>query len=118
MTSRGVFYAGGKSADEQQEAGNARRRLDTMREFDDGFKISEVDLEIRGPGDLWGTMQSGYPELRLASLVEHGDILQLARDEAFEIVEKDPHLRLPEHANLRRIVHKTLKDPIALSTVA
>jgi len=118
MTSRSAFYAGGKTKDEIRESGNARKRLETMRDFDDGFRISEIDLEIRGPGDLWGTMQSGFPELRIANLVDHADILQAAREAAFGIVDGDPHLRLPEHAQLNSLVHKVLRDKIALSTVA
>ncbi len=70
----------------------ARHRLQVMLESQDGFYIAEKDLEIRGPGEFMGTRQSGLPELRFADLVRHQSILQEARQEAFRLVQEDPHL--------------------------
>ncbi|MBI2878189.1 MAG: ATP-dependent DNA helicase RecG [Candidatus Rokubacteria bacterium] len=79
----------------------ARRRLLAMTETQDGFRIAEVDLEIRGPGEFFGTRQSGLPELRMADLLRDGPILEEARQEAFALVEEDPRLARPEHQALR-----------------
>jgi ATP-dependent DNA helicase RecG len=67
----------------------ARQRLDVMAETEDGFAIAEKDLEIRGPGDFFGTRQSGLPQLRVASLVRDRELLEQARDEAFRLVAGD-----------------------------
>ena len=76
---------------------DSRLRMETMTRTNDGFEISEVDLKLRGPGDLEGTQQSGVVDLRLANLAQDGQILSLARQVAEEILEKDPNLQLTEH---------------------
>ncbi|MDC4226877.1 MAG: hypothetical protein MPW15_22210 [Candidatus Manganitrophus sp.] len=63
-----------------------------MVKSNDGFKIAEIDLEIRGPGDFFGTRQSGIPELRIANLMRDTAILEAARREAFAWVDRDPNL--------------------------
>lgn len=83
------------------EAGaEADRRLDALASTQDGFRLAEIDLELRGPGEFLGTRQSGLPDLRLASL---GDLatLQRARDEAHRILRTDPSLTNPEHRYLK-----------------
>jgi ATP-dependent DNA helicase RecG len=85
----------------QRERKKAQRRLETMVQTTDGFKIAEVDLQLRGPGDFFGTRQSGKPEFKIANLVEDHDLLMLARREAFAVVENDPQLRRPDHRALR-----------------
>lgn len=72
---------------------DAGRRLGIMIKSSDGFRISEEDLEIRGPGEFLGTRQSGMPDLRVASIVRDAGLLEAARKEAFTIVEKDPELQ-------------------------
>lgn len=87
------------------------KRLRTMVKTNDGFKISEVDLELRGPGDIAGTRQSGIMSgLRLANLVTDGAILEEARKTAKEILTQDEQLRLPEHAGTRRYVMEYFKE--------
>jgi len=71
----------------------ARRRLQVMVETNDGFRISEADLEIRGPGEFLGTRQSGIPDFRVASLLRDGSILEQARQDAFEYAESTNYLR-------------------------
>lgn len=71
---------------------DARRRLEAMTRTSDGFKIAEEDLEIRGPGELMGTRQSGMPGLRVANLVRDARLLEPARREAFSLIERDPEL--------------------------
>ena len=79
----------------------ARTRLSTMARTNDGFEIAEVDLELRGPGEFFGTRQSGMPELRIADVLRDQKLLIQARKEAFALVEEDPHLELPEHARVK-----------------
>ncbi len=77
-------------------------RLRTMEDTTDGFEISEVDLKLRGPGDLLGTKQSGLPDFKFADIIRDAEIIELARQEAFELIENDPHIRKPENLLLRK----------------
>lgn len=77
------------------------RRLNAMVETNDGFKISEIDLELRGPGDVIGTRQSGLPDFQHANLVTDGPIIAKARDAAFGVIEADPELARPENSMIR-----------------
>ncbi|MDD2597203.1 MAG: ATP-dependent DNA helicase RecG [Candidatus Cloacimonetes bacterium] len=81
----------------------ARERLATMARTNDGFLVAEKDLELRGPGELFGLEQSGLPHFRFANLIRDQHILALARSDAFTIVEKDAHLALPEQEFVRNI---------------
>ncbi len=88
----------------------ASKRADIMEQTTDGFKIAEADLEMRGPGEFLGTRQSGLPGFRMANLVRDVKLLQLARDAAFKLIEKDPELAKVEHIPLRKKLeelHKT-----------
>lgn len=82
---------------------DSKIRLETMCKTNDGFEIAEVDLKLRGPGDIMGTQQSGVLNLQIADLVRDRDILQLARHEAIKLLKKDPSMALPEHQTLRMI---------------
>jgi len=90
------------------------RRLQTMVETSDGFKIAEIDLELRGPGDFFSTRQSGLPRLRIANLLTDGEILSTARREAFDLVDTDPQLRLPDHEALKKYYEQWMKEDLAL----
>jgi ATP-dependent DNA helicase RecG len=79
----------------------ARRRLETMCRTQDGFEIAEVDLELRGPGDLMGTKQSGVLDLKVADLIKDRALLEDARDVARRILKEDAELDRPAHALLR-----------------
>jgi ATP-dependent DNA helicase RecG len=83
-----------------EERHAAERRLATMVQTSDGFRIAEVDLEIRGPGDYFGTRQSGMPEFKVANIVTDTAVLVQARDDAFALVAVDPHLRHDTHRAL------------------
>jgi len=89
---------------------DAKKRLSTMVETNDGFKISEVDLKLRGPGDIMGTQQSGILNLRLSDLAKDAQVVQLARLKAQELVEKDAGLKEAEHQNLAQIMRRILKN--------
>ena len=77
-------------------------RLEAMVETTDGFKISEIDLELRGPGDILGTRQSGSPHFRVTDLVKDVHYIEIVRNFAFSLLENDPHLRKPEHFMIRK----------------
>jgi ATP-dependent DNA helicase RecG len=91
------------------------RRLQIIRDTDDGFKIAENDLKLRGPGEFFGTKQSGLPTLRIADLLHDGELLDIARADAASTVERDPHLRLPEHRELRKVVARELRELLPLT---
>ncbi len=80
---------------------DAKTRIETMTATNDGFKIAEVDLKLRGPGDLMGTQQSGVLNLRIADIVKDGAILALARSYAQECLRNDPNLELAVNAPVR-----------------
>ena len=80
---------------------DSKTRLQTMVNTNDGFEIAEVDLQLRGPGDLMGTQQSGVLNLKIADVIKDKDILQHARYYAKNILKADPSLSLPEHKVLR-----------------
>ena len=76
---------------------DARQRIKTMVETNDGFKISEVDLQLRGPGDIEGTIQSGILNMRIADISKDNALLMEARQKVIDILEKDPKLENPEN---------------------
>ncbi len=80
---------------------NAKTRIETMVKTSDGFEIAEVDLKLRGPGDLMGTQQSGVLNLRIADIVKDHEILKFARSTASEILKKDPSLTLPKNSPIK-----------------
>lgn len=82
---------------------DSKIRLDTMCKTNDGFEIAEVDLKLRGPGDIMGKQQSGVLNLQIADLVKDKEILLLARHEAMKLLKKDPSMTLPEHQTLRSV---------------
>jgi ATP-dependent DNA helicase RecG len=82
----------------------AHQRLQAMARTNDGFKIAEVDLEIRGPGELLGTRQSGLPDFRVANLIRDRNILEEARKAAEGWLRDDPQLERPESKPLRTVL--------------
>jgi ATP-dependent DNA helicase RecG len=82
---------------------DSKTRMETMVSTNDGFEIAEVDLKLRGPGNLMGTQQSGVLNLQIADLVRDRDILALARNHAIKILKEDAPLQKPEHATLRAV---------------
>lgn len=88
----------------------AKARLKILRETDDGFRIAEEDLRLRGAGEVLGTRQSGLPEFRLADLVAHADLLAAARDDARLILERDPKLASERGQALRVLLYLFERD--------
>jgi ATP-dependent DNA helicase RecG len=87
-----------------------RQRLETMVRTNNGFEIADVDLKLRGPGDLSGTQQSGVVDLIIADLAKDGEILKAARECAQSILDEDPDLVLPQHAPIRDHVESVRAD--------
>jgi ATP-dependent DNA helicase RecG len=96
------FLIGAPKTDDSQ------RRLEALEKYQDGFKLSEVDLAIRGEGTLFGSRQSGMPDLKVAKLLRDVDVLIEARREAFALVAGDPTLKRPDHRPLRREIRELL----------
>jgi ATP-dependent DNA helicase RecG len=80
---------------------DSKIRMETMVRTNDGFEIAEVDLKLRGPGDLLGTQQSGILNLKIADLVRDRELLQLARHHAVKILKDDAPMLKPENATMR-----------------
>lgn len=89
---------------------DGRKRLETMVRTNDGFEIAEVDLKLRGPGDLQGTQQSGLLDLKLADLTKDEALLVLAREKASELLDADPMLLLPEHRMVAKRLNESSKE--------
>ena len=91
---------------------DTRKRIDIMCQTNDGFRIAEADLKLRGPGDLEGTQQSGMAfDLKIADIARDGQLVQMARDEAQHIIDLDPTLTEPRHQQLAlrlRQLHKSV----------
>jgi ATP-dependent DNA helicase RecG len=88
----------------------ARARLSIMRETDDGFRIAEEDLRLRGAGELLGTRQSGLPIFRIADLSAHGELLAAARDDAALVLSRDARLKSPRGEALRVLLYLFERD--------
>jgi ATP-dependent DNA helicase RecG len=94
---------------------DASKRLRVMEQTNDGFRIAEEDLAIRGPGEFMGTRQSGLPDFRIASIIRDGRILGEARADAFALVEDDPRLEKPDHRALRQVLLRRWGDRLELA---
>ncbi len=99
-----------KNQDMDGEKNSAIIRMKAMQETNDGFKIAEVDMKLRGPGDILGTKQAGIPEFKYASLVNDIDIIQTAKEFVNKIVADDPHLIHPKNTLLRKQLGKYYKN--------
>jgi ATP-dependent DNA helicase RecG len=88
----------------------AKARLEILRETEDGFRIAEEDLRLRGSGEVLGTKQSGLPEFRLADLAHHADLLEVARSDARVLLESDPTLEGPRGKAVRTLLYLFARD--------
>lgn len=91
--------------------------MKAMQNSRDGFEIAEEDLKIRGPGDFMGTRQSGLPVLKIANLIRDIKILDVARKEAFALIDRDPNLEDSENQPLKNIVHRLLGKHLPLMEI-
>ncbi len=96
-----------------------RKRIGIMCETNDGFRIAEADLKLRGPGDLEGTQQSGMAfDLKIADIARDGQIVQLARDEAQKIIDADPECNAPQHAMLWNRLRELRKGSVDWAAIS
>ncbi len=96
----------------------ARTRIQTMVKTTDGFEIADVDLKLRGPGDLSGTQQSGIMELKIADIAKDGEILQTARSCAQQILEEDPNLSHSNNSNILDQINRQKKSSLNWSRIS
>jgi len=97
---------------------DSKVRINTMVRTNSGFEISETDLQLRGPGDLLGTQQSGVLDLLIADLGKDGKLLQVARETALRVLEADPNLEKPENKPIRIQVEATRKSAVNWSRIS
>src|SRR5688572_20048727 len=97
---------------------DTKTRLETMVRTNNGFEIADIDLKLRGPGDLMGTQQSGVLDLLIADLSKDAKILQESRYAAQELLNQDPELRLPENENIRNHIQSLSKNTINWSRIS
>lgn len=93
------------------------RRLVVMEKTDDGFRIAEEDLAMRGPGEFFGTRQWGLPDFRVANIIRDAEVLSQAREDAFALVDADPRLEGPGHAELLAVLKKRWGRRLRLGSV-
>ena len=94
-----------------------KARMKAMQNSRDGFEIAEEDLKIRGPGDFMGTRQSGLPVLKIANLIRDIKVLDVARKEAFALIDRDPNLDDPANQSLKNTVHRLLGNYLPLMEI-
>ncbi|MFC2135350.1 ATP-dependent DNA helicase RecG [Bacteroidota bacterium] len=92
-------------------------RLNSMVKNTSGFKLSEIDLKLRGPGDILGTKQSGFPELKYADIINDANILTTAKENAFKIIEADPLFDRPEHNIIKKTLQETYSNRLYYSNI-
>ena len=102
----------------ETENDDAVSRLDIMTQTNDGFRIAEHDLKLRGPGELFSTRQHGLPDLKIANILDDFELLTLARKDAFEMIKKDPTLKDPQHRNIRNELIKKFGNNLKLADIA
>jgi len=95
-----------------------RERMETMVRTNNGFEIADIDLKLRGPGNLMGTQQSGVLELLIADLAQDAAILQNARRAVQSLLEKDPSLEKPENYNIQKHISSLKKSSVIWSRIS
>ena len=95
----------------------AEARLKAMVDTLDGFEIAEMDLQLRGPGQFFGTRQHGLPEFKLADLSNEMELLQRAKEDAMEILQHDPNLKRAQHLHLRTALKSQIGDELGLAQI-
>ncbi len=102
----------------QLEFYKASVRLQSMVKYNDGFKIAEIDLKLRGPGDIFGTKQSGFPELKFISISEDAEIIFEAKQSAFELISSDPTLSQKKNFSIRKKILEQFRHNIIYADIA
>ena len=95
-----------------------RKRLNAMVSTNDGFEIANIDLQLRGPGDIQGTQQSGMLDFKIADLAKDEKLVSYTRSIAVRILEEDPDLQKPEHHRLKAKVEELIKSEVNWSVIS
>jgi ATP-dependent DNA helicase RecG len=114
--SRGT-YPGFCAVFADPQSDDARKRLKAFTDSTDGFRLAEIDFELRGPGELFGTRQHGLPPLRVADLLRDAEVLTQSRGDAEAMIAADPQLSHPDHARLRRLILTRYGQALELADV-
>ena len=93
------------------------QRIQAMIRTNNGFQIAEADLNIRGPGEFFGTRQSGIPNFKIANIIQDASLLEAAKREAESLIKADPQLDADEHQLLRRMLQKHWKNNLEIASV-
>lgn len=93
-------------------------RLQTMVKYLDGFKVAEVDLKLRGPGDVFGTKQSGFPELKHIDIIHDTDIIMHAKKAAFKLIQDDPHLAVEDNSVIKNNLLQHYRSSLKFASIA
>jgi ATP-dependent DNA helicase RecG len=97
---------------------DTKKRIETMVATENGFEIAQADLQLRGPGDMAGTQQSGLVDLKIANLAKDEGILKLARNDAFEIIEKDPFFEMSDHIPIKMHIENIKNKELSWSRIS
>jgi ATP-dependent DNA helicase RecG len=92
-------------------------RLNALKKFNSGFKLSEIDLKLRGPGDIFGISQSGYPELKYADIVNDSNLLLIAKTFAFSVVEDDIFLQKEKNFLIKKTLESKYSSNLTYSSI-
>ncbi|MCK5455944.1 MAG: DNA helicase RecG, partial [Melioribacteraceae bacterium] len=93
-------------------------RLNALVNHISGFKLAEIDMKLRGPGDIYGLKQSGLPDFKYANLIEDQDILLKAKEVAFDLIDSDPQLSKNENEVIKNNLKQFYKDNLHYSNIA
>lgn len=93
-------------------------RLQTMAKYSDGFKIAEIDLKLRGPGDIFGIKQSGFPELKHVDIIHDTELIMQAKREAFALIENDPHLSSTNNLIIKDNLLRHYRSSLKFASIA
>jgi ATP-dependent DNA helicase RecG len=92
-------------------------RLNALKKYNSGFKLSEIDLKLRGPGNIFGTSQSGYPDLKYADIVNDNELLLIAKTNAFSIIKEDNFLQKEKNFLIRKTLRSNYKENLIYSNI-